>query len=184
MQGKFHIGASFKLGGPDLEKFQNFINFRWKKDFEKKLDRATGRAAQYIRSEIRRRILDRQYVPNTLYTARRKGFNTVEEAIPLVHTGGLIREALMVVKLKTLVWEVGVIGDKPSRTTGAPAKKYVRALHEGLTSTMTINGKTRTFRIPPRPFLRAVWEDMVVQNRVHREWRDAIIDVLKKHGKL
>lgn len=184
MQGKFNIGASFKLGGPDYQKFKSFIMFNWKSKFEKELDKATGRAARYVRSEIRRRILAKQYVPNSLFTARRKGYQTVDEAIPLVHTGGLIREALMAQRLKPVVWEVGVIGEKPSRTTGYPAKAYVRALHEGHTGVARRGNKTFTYRIPPRPFLRRVWEDMMVQKRVHKEWEDAIRDVLKEHGKL
>lgn len=184
MQGKFHIGVSLKLGGPDYDKFKDFIAFNWKNKFENELDKATGRAANFIKSEIRSRILNKQYVPNSLFTARRKGYATVDEAIPLVHTGGLIREALMSQKLKKLVWEVGIIGDKPSRTTGYPAKAYVRALHEGHTGTATIDGRTFTYRIPPRPFLRRVWEDLMVQRRVHKEWKDTIEKVLKENGKL
>ena len=184
MPDKFHIGFSFKLGGPDYDKFKNFISFNWRSKFEKELDMATGRAARYIRAEIRKRILDRQYVPNSLFTARRKGYETIEEAIPLVDTGGLIREALMAQRLKKCVWEVGVIGEKPSRKTGYPAKAYVRALHDGYTGTATIGGRTITYRIPPRPFLRSVWADLMVQNRVHKEWRDAIEKVLKENGKL
>ena len=184
MQGKFNISSSFKLGGPDYKKFRNFIRFNWRGKFERELDKATGRAANFIRSEIRQRILDRQYVPNSLFTARRKGYDTVDEAIPLVDTGGLIREALMAQKRKSVVWEVGVIGEKPSRTTGYPAKDYVRALHEGYTGVARMGGRTFTYRIPPRPFLRNVWEDMMVQKRVHKEWEDTIRKVLKEHGKL
>jgi len=183
MPGDFKIHGGIKISGPDLVAFEKFIKYQWKSDLETEMDKATGRAAKYILSQIRERILAKQYTPNSLHTARRKGYNSVSEAIPLVDTGGLIREALQTQKKSIGVWEVGVIGNKPSRKTGYPASAYVRALHEGFTSTVEIQGVRRTFRIPPRPFLRAVWEDMIVQDRVHLEWSNAIKTVLKRHGK-
>jgi len=184
MAGEFNIGSSIKMVGTDWKAFQNFLGFKWKAAGEKEVDKATGRAALYIKSQIRARILSKSYAPNSLFTARRKGYKSASDAIPLVDTGGLIREALQTRKKQTMMWEVGIIGDKPSRRTGYPASAYVRALHEGVTITRNIQGVNRTFRIPPRPFLRAVWEDMAVQSRVHKEWNDAITKVLKKYGKL
>jgi hypothetical protein len=184
MPDKFNIGASFKLAGKDLAKFENFLAFRWKGAMETEVDKATGRGAKYIQSQIRARILDKQYVPNTLWTAKQKGYNTPDEAIPLVDTGSLIREALQAQRNRPMVWEVGIIKDIPSKRTGAPASKYVQALHDGVTVTVSIRGVRRTFRIPPRPFLRNVWEDLMVQGRVHKEWSDAIEKVLKEYGQL
>lgn len=190
MPGEFDIHGGITISGPDLPAFENFIKGKWKAEFKKEINRATARGAKYILSEIRGRILAKQYAPNALMTAQRKGYKTVEDAIPLVDTGGLIRESLQAERRKAeselvyAAWEVGVIGNKPSRRTGAPANKYVRVLHEGATFTVEINGRSRTFRIPPRPFLRSVWEDPAVQARVQKEWSDTVRSQLIKHGKL
>jgi hypothetical protein len=180
----FNAGTGITIGGADLAKWEYFIGSKWVDEFEREMDKATGRSAKYILSQIRSRILSKSYVPNSLWTAKRKGFNSVAEAIPLVETGGLIREAIAAKRKSIGVWEVGVIEDKTSRRTGAKASKYVRALHEGVTVTSTIRGVRRTFRIPPRPFLRSVWEDMAVRGKVHKDWSDTIEMILRKHGKL
>lgn len=180
----FNTGTGLTIGGADLDRWEYFIGSKWSSEFEREMDKATGRSAKYVLSQIRSRILSRSYVPNTLATAKGKGFSSVSEAIPLVETGGLIRDAIAAKRKSIGVWEVGVIEDKTSRRTGAKASKFVRALHEGVTITSSINGVRRTFRIPPRPFLRSVWGDMMVRNRVNKEWSDTIEMILRKYGKL
>ena len=177
---KFNAGMGLVLGGKDFRLFKKFLSYAWRKDMYNIMDMATGRVAKKIQSDIRQRVLGKVYTRNKQSTIDDKGGND----IPLVDTGGLIREAIQSRRLKQMSWEVGVIGKKPSRTTGASAETYVRVIHDGATFAVNYYGRRVTIRIPPRPFLRDVFDDPKTRAMANAMWKDAMTKILTKHGKL
>lgn len=171
------VGFTYK---GDWKEFEKFLNFDWGVDLSREIGQATRRSAMYILAEIRKRIHDREYEVNTLSTAIRKGFTSVKESTPLVDSSKMIREALATERLRKWTWEVGIIKDMPTDTNRMKMSELVPILHEG----KTIKRGNKTYRIPPRPFLREVFDDPSIERYVNKQWSDAYKKVLKKHGKL
>jgi len=178
-----NYGPTIKIGG-DWKAFSKFLKYTWRSDFDKIMNKATERSARYLLSQIRERIRNKEYQINKLSTAIKKGFKTASEATPLVDTGGLIAKGMVVNQLKNLVYEVGVLANHPMDERGKKAMEIVPVLHDGATITQTRGSKRVTIRIPPRPFLKEVFEDDNVIKKVEREWHKGMEYLLKKHGKL
>lgn len=178
-----NFGAKIQYSG-DWEKLEKFLKYNWRNDLFQELDKATKRSALYVLSEIRKRIHDREYTPNKLSTALKKGFTSVKESTPLVDSGTLIRKALAIEAIGELAYEVGVVKDVPTGDGRSTMLDIVYILHEGGTTTIKRGGKNVIVRIPPRPFLRAVFEDVFIQKYIQRQWEAAIRKVMKKHGAL
>lgn len=165
----------------DWKAFKKFLSLKWLPEMETLIDKVTGDAAEMIRAEIVTRIKDKEYESNALATALRKGFKSQDESIPLIHTGRMIREALLSKKVKTWIWQVGILGNiQASGKSGLSLFDVVPILHDG--GTVQTNGVT--IRIPPRPFLSNVFEDPKIIKKVNKMWEQAIEKILKKHGKL
>lgn len=177
------FGASMIYGG-DWDKLEKFLTYSWKNDLEAEVDKATKRGALRILSEIRKRIHDKRYTKNKLSTALNKGFTSVGASTPLVDQGTLIRKALTYVSKGEMAWEVGVLKDMPTSDGRSKISEIVPILHEGGTVTQKRGSKTVVIRIPPRPFLREVFDDPFMRKYVERQWEAAVRKVLKKHGEL
>lgn len=171
-------GSKITLKG-DWKQFRHFLSLGWNKEFVEVINKATGEAAEMLRQEIVDRIMDKEYESNALYTAISKGFSSVSEATPLVHTGTMIREGLLTKRAKEWIWKVGILGNVRS-SSGLTLFELVPILHDGA----TIKKGNKTIRIPPRPFLKNVFDDPKMVKKVHNLWNRAIERILKKHGKL
>jgi hypothetical protein len=112
-----------------------------------------------VLSEIRKRIHNKEYAANSIMSAYLKGFKTVQDATPLIDTGKMIREVLLAQRIQEMKWEVGALGKAVHPKSRKPYSLIIPIIHEGATISMKIGTVSKTVRIPPRPFLRAVWED-------------------------
>jgi len=178
------LDGKITISGDDWKKFEKFVKYKWGHELKIAVGKATGRSALYVLSEIRKRIHDKEYIPNTYWTARRKGYKSAAEATPLIESGTMIRDTLLAKRIKTWTWEVGAIQDQKSPRTGKAYKELIPIIHEGTTYTMKRGGKSVTIRIPARPFLRSVFEDSSVHVKIRKEWNVTIERILKKYGKL
>jgi hypothetical protein len=178
-------GQGVTLIGNDWKLFEKFVKQKWGNELKAAVEKATARSAMWVLSQIRQKVHDKGYELNADSTAIRKGHKSADEATPLIESGTMIRDTLLTKQIKTWTWEVGAIADKYSPRTNKPYKEIIEIIHDGKTySYKTKTGKTVTIRIPARPFLRTVFEDVKVHAHIRSEWSKAIERVLKKHGKL
>lgn len=162
----------------DWDRLEKYLSYSWESELEAAMNKALKWGSLYILGEIRRRIDAGQYVANAPWTVKKKGFNR-----PLIDKGRMIR-SLHAQKRGKLSHQVGFIRDQPTSDGKSTLFKVVPMLHEGATVTMVLQGRLMTIRIPPRPFLRDVWSDPMVQSVISARITMETNKILKKYGKL
>ena len=170
----------------DWKAFEKFLDYKWGKELRDEINRATKKSCLYIISEVRRRIHNREYTENKPSTIRAKssartGGGTQSDT-PLIDQGTMVR-ALSFNMVAQMSYLVGFIKDQKTTDGRSTLFEVIPALHDGATITQSVKGKTRIIRIPPREFLKNVWEDPKVIAIVNKNWEFAIGKVLKKYGK-
>lgn len=175
--------ADVKFKG-DWSKFQSFLNYSWKNDLIRAVNIATKKGALKILSDIRDRIHKKQYVENRPSTLAGKDGDT-----PLIDKGTMIKaleiqlggDGKSFIGKEISVYKVGFLKDQKTSDGRSTLFTVVPILHDGYTFKSESGA---TFRVPPRPFLKNVFEDGGIHDLINMYWNDAIEKTLKKHGKL
>lgn len=167
--------------GPETAVFQQWAA-ALQGNLQASVQRATKQVALYLVQEITQRIFDKKYAPNaalTIFLKEAGGYGTT----PLVRTGrvgGLVRSITRELLDNDMATEVGVL----TRKSGKGGRHNIgELLHNGGTIKITAAmrrafmrrlkaieratgkqappppGRKAVIRIPPRPFVRDVFQD-------------------------
>lgn len=166
------------------------------KILREEVDRATTRNALLVQDEIKQRILQKKYEPNSKITEILKGEN-----FPLKDTADMI-QAIEVEIRDSFTGFVGFLKNQKT-SHGGDMKKVVDRLQEGFEVRITPKmraflfakareagwepeegqeptGSTGVIRVPPRPFLQEVFDDKKIIGIVNRNWENAVKMTLQR----
>ena len=188
-------GFTLKITG-DVKKFQAFTSTKTMNVIGDEIKKATAKSVAMVLDKIEQGIKQKQFKSNSPLTQAIKG-----EDYPLKDTGDLLQ--ILEYELKGQ-WEafVGILR-KGKTSHGGDLYRVVQLLEEGFEVRITPEMRKALFakaggniasggtsssagvlRIPPRPFLRSVFESKSVHNEIFRNWEQGIQKALRRMGAL